>query len=114
MLEEATQAGLLIDRFRKNEVLANPPSQPWAELAHDSLTWKWYLGEIWPKFRYKHSLPWPNFARPRQIHSGALVDRSALDRLRDSKLGYASKALPSDFCVSVRSLSTVPPFLPIP
>lgn len=114
MLGEATNAGLQVDDNARRTVLANPPTEPWAEQINQSLTWKWYISEAWPKFRYQRFLPGPNFGRRRSIRSGSRVYRTALQRIRDAKLNYAPDNLPTEFYESVRGLATVPEFLEVP
>jgi hypothetical protein len=114
MVDEAEKRGLLINEARREEILANPPSQPWAEPINNSLTWKWYIGEVWPKFRYTQILPRPNLGMPRQIRSGARIHHSALERIRDAQTAYEPPGFPSGFCASTRSLATIPSELPVP
>lgn len=113
MVEEADKAGLLFNQAHRSEMLANPPNPPWAESINNSLTWKWYLGEIWPKVRYKQFLPRLNLGRPRRVRSGARIHQSALERIRDRQLTYDPAALPGDFRAFARTLPTVPSDLPV-
>ncbi len=113
MLEESINVGLLIAKERRDEVLANPPTEPWAEQINNSLTWKGYIGEIWPKFHYTETLPRPNLAKHREIKPGARVHRSALERIRDSRLAYNPRNLPNAFCETTKSLTSIPTDLPV-
>ncbi len=118
MLDEARQFGLGVDEGRLREVLTNPPERPWAESINNSLTPAWYIGEVWPKLIWRKGrsfrLPRCNFARRRFIHQGALIEETALKRIRDGKLKYEPKNLSPDFRQSIKALAQVPKYLPVP
>jgi uncharacterized protein (DUF2235 family) len=118
MLSEARQFGLAIDQTRLSQLLANPPARPWAEPINNSLTPLWYVGEIWPKLTWNkdlgYRLPHVNLGRSRFIHQGALIDQTALNRIRDGTLKYNPKNLLPEFCQSIRALPQVPPYLEVP
>jgi uncharacterized protein (DUF2235 family) len=117
ILDEARQFGLSIDQDRLNEVLANPPARPWAEPINNSLTPAWYIGEIWPKLTWyknrRFRLPRLNLASRRFIHQGALIEQTALERIRDGSLNYIPKNLSPDFRTSIKALSQVPRYLAV-
>jgi len=114
MIDEAQKAKLFIDSARRSEVLSDPPAQPWAEPINQSLTWKWYLAEIWPKLHYRNTLPRVNLGRPRQIQPGDRLHHSALERIRSAQPAYAPPGLPKDFIVAIKGLETIPSDLPVP
>jgi uncharacterized protein (DUF2235 family) len=114
ILEEAEKQGLANNPTRKAEILSNPPGQPWAEPINNSLTWKWLIGELWPKFRYTEKWPRPNFGTVRQMRSGTRFHQSALYRLRDAKPEYKPAAVPNDFCLSIKKLTVLPSDLALP
>ena len=96
MQEQAASAGLYFDAEKLNALVAEKPSQAWAEPINSSFEpATWYLGEIWPKLTYcpklKIRYPRCNFGRYREIHSGALIDQAALVRIRAPDLAYISK-----------------------
>jgi uncharacterized protein (DUF2235 family) len=118
MQEQAANAGLHFDEDKLNSLIANKPTRPWAEQINSSFKPVfWHLGEIWPKLTYCPSLkiryPRCNFWRYREIHSGALIHRAALERIRDTSLRYAPKKLPQDFVSSVRARSDVPEYIAV-
>jgi len=119
ILNEAMKAGLTVDAARINQLLANPPERPWAEEINNSFKPAiWHAAELVPKMHYssrlKYNFPRCNFWRRRQIPQGALIDATALERIRDSTLVYVPSNLPAAFCSSVRSLVQVPASMPVP
>ena len=99
MLDEAKKAGLLTDPERERKVLTRtaPPQQPWAEPQHESLTWKWWPAELFPKLRYNKQigrrLPSLGLGRRRRIEPGAQLHRSVAQRMA-GVAGYAPANLP--------------------
>jgi uncharacterized protein (DUF2235 family) len=99
ILEEARQAGLVTDPERERHVLTRtaPPEQPWAEPQHESLTWKWWPAEFFPKLRYSKQtgrrLPSLGLGRRRTIDAAAQLHRSVGLR-RASLKNYAPPNLP--------------------
>ncbi|OLA96209.1 MAG: hypothetical protein AUH19_07820 [Verrucomicrobia bacterium 13_2_20CM_55_10] len=119
MQEQAATAGLYFDAEKLNALVAEKPSQAWAEPINSSFqSASWYLGEIWPKLTYcpklKIRYPRCNFGRHRDIHSGALIDQAALVRIRAPDLAYIPKNLPKTFISSVKALAELSPYLPVP
>jgi uncharacterized protein (DUF2235 family) len=117
MLDQATTHGLRVDQERLKDLLQKPPppEKPWAEPAHESLTWKWWIAEVVPKFRRSQEnvsrLPSCNLGHHRTLEAGALLDRSALLRIRQPGLGYEPPNLCPTFLEKVRSLPVVPDYL---
>jgi uncharacterized protein (DUF2235 family) len=114
MITEARQAGLHIDeaRLRELRTKAAAGGPAWAEPQHESLRGAWWLAELVPKFRRSEGrvsrCPRSNFGRHREIHDGALIDRSALLRIRDHGQNYCPPNLSQTFLDQVRSLAQVP------
>ena len=119
MQVQAATAGLYFDAEKLNALVAEKPSQAWAEPTNSSFEpATWYLGEIWPKLTYCSKLkiryPRCNFGRYREIHSGALIDQAALLRIRAPDLAYSPKKLPKTFISCVKALAELPPYLSVP
>jgi len=119
MQEQAASAGLYFDAAKLNALVAEKPSQAWAEPMNSSFKpASWYLGEIWPKLTYcpklKIRYPRCNFGRHREIHSGAVIDQSALARIRAPNLAYIPRKLPKAFISSVKALAELPQHLSVP
>ena len=87
MVGEARSAGLCVDEGRLERVRATPSiaGRPWAEPVNESLTWKWWLLELWPKLSYndrlQRRLPYAGLFRSRRT-AGAVLHESVLRRLR--------------------------------
>jgi len=115
LLDEARNAGLLVNQDRLKAVIKTPPSQPWMEPQHESLRGLWWLAEFFPKMAWRPDLhcrlPSFGLGRHRFVHDGALLHRSTLLRIRD-KTDYAPPNLSKDFLDQVRGLSEVPDTLP--
>jgi uncharacterized protein (DUF2235 family) len=119
MQQQAATAGLYFDAEKLNALVAEKPLQTWAEPVNASFEpAMWYLGEIWPKLTYHSKLkiryPRCNFGGYREIHSGALIDQSALSRIRARDLAYYPRNLPKAFISSIEALPEVPPYLSVP
>ena len=116
ILEEAEQAGLLIDSRHRHEVLyrTEPIARTWLDPQHESLTPAWWPAELVPKFRsgpgFSTRFPTLGLGRRRHIGEGSLIHRSALLRLQ--KGAYAPSNLSDPFVILVRSLDSVPDVLP--
>jgi hypothetical protein len=114
IVDEAVQAGLLIDPGRRAIVVAteSPPRNIWADPIHDSLTGWWPLAERWPKKTWNAQTKTYEYktgkSTPRSIPEGALIDQSALERIRDNSLNYVPPSLSEAFRRNVASLQTVP------
>jgi hypothetical protein len=116
---EAASAGLHFDAEKLNELVAEKPAQAWAEPVNSSFEpATWCLGEVWPKLTYcpKFKIRYPrcNLGRYREIHSGALIDQAALLRIRVPDVAYTPKNLPKTFISSVKALTQLPRYLPVP
>ena len=117
MLIEAHKAGLLIDTRKVRRVLHKTRIKrpAWANQKHESLTWKWWLAEFFPKLLWIRAgvyRPRIGFFRPRTIPEGALLHRSALRRIRRPQLQYRPKNLSPEFQALVKALPKVPETLP--
>ena len=99
MLEEAKAHGLLIDRRRELAVLSRSkqPERPWSEPAHESLTWKWWPAEVFPKLGYGgpkwRRLLRLNLGRPRRIREPILLHPSVVRRQEEFGAAYRPRAL---------------------
>src|SRR5712691_6908580 len=116
MQEQAANAGLHFDEDKLNSLIANKPTRPWAEQINPSFKpLFWHVGEIWPKLTYcprlKIRYPRCNFWRYRQIHSGALIHRAALERIREADLAYRPPKLSDAFISSVKALADAPSYI---
>src|SRR5206468_10792578 len=105
MQAQAATAGLYFDADKLNALVAEKPSQAWAEPINTSFKPATsLLGEILPKLTYcpklKIRYPRCNFGRYREIHSGALIDQAALLRIRARDLAYSRESLPKTFISS--------------
>jgi hypothetical protein len=114
MLAEAKRAGLLLDESRLPHVLGETPDdpRPWSDLAHESLTKRWWLAEFLPKRVWDAQLKKSRWAigggRPRTVPSGVWIHRSVMERIRDQTLGYTPLNLLPGFVRKVRGLDSVP------
>ena len=117
MLSEAENAGLLLDQTRLKEVLDRFPSssKSYLDTLHESLTLRWWPAEFFPKFQWRSASRKRALAvglgRGRKISAGALIDESALNRLRE-RSDYRPRNMSSAFVERVRALTEVPPSLP--
>jgi uncharacterized protein (DUF2235 family) len=115
MLEEAKDAGLIVDPARLHEVLSptTAPAKPWKEPQHESLGLKWWLAEFVPKWRWspkERRRSWRIGAgRRRFIRKGSRIHWSALLRIRETR--YSPPNLTPEFLRKVRDLGDVPPWL---
>lgn len=113
MLQEAGQAGLLLDNAVVNKLLGGEPAyaKPLPNaMQHNSLTFGWWLGEFWPKWtKHRVSPPgeepprfrgWPrlNLFRRRFMPDGAYLHESVLERKR-LVTAYDPSNLPKNFNV---------------
>jgi hypothetical protein len=111
VLGEATAAGLLVDQRRLDHVLRRtaPPSAPWTDRQHESLTGLWWLAEVFPKLRWRPGVgrrPALGLGRRRFVQDGAILHRSALRRIRETS--YVPSNLSPAFIKRVRGLTDVP------
>ena len=140
MVRESEQNGLIIRRGKVREVLKRTPAidsdmqtadssresiprPPWANKLHESLTWKWWIAEFFPKLRKNRdtkttSLRFNLFRRRVIQKAGKLADgteakgaemhRSLLRRIRRAGLGYEPPNLSKAFRDHVKNLERVP------
>ena len=98
MLDEA-KAGGLAHRSRARATRADahaPPEQPWAEPQHESLTWKWWPAEFFPKLRYNKELKSParllsDSGAAAASSPARLLHRSVMAAASMSVAGYAPR-----------------------
>jgi uncharacterized protein (DUF2235 family) len=117
MLGEAIgPGGLLVDAARL-ETIRNrtpPPDKPWNEPQHESLTWKWWPAEFFPKLRWNPETgrrsPALGLFGSRYIPRGAMIHSCALRRIRE--INYAPRKFPKKFLEKIRALREVPEALP--
>jgi uncharacterized protein (DUF2235 family) len=113
MVAEAIGAGLRVDQDRLATVRSHPKlaGETWTEPTNESLTWKWWLPEFWPKLhwssRWRRNLPSLGLFRPRRT-AGAVLHESVLRRLRTDPR-YRPRNLPGDLIQKIRNLSDVAP-----
>lgn len=94
MLEESKLAGFATDPKREAQMWQHGKmvASPWLERQHESLTWKWWPAELFPKMQYwpllKMSVPAVGLGGRRYIKDGAIPHPSTLRRMRESSLGY--------------------------
>ena len=118
IVDEAEERGLLIDPDRRATIVAteSPARNIWADPIHDSLTGWWPLAEHWPKKTWNSQTKKYEYkagnSTSRTIPEGALIDQSALQRIRDNSLSYAPPNLSEAFRSNVVSLQTVQEHLP--
>jgi uncharacterized protein (DUF2235 family) len=118
IVSEAQASGLVVDDTRLKEVLGSeePARNIWADPIHDSLEGFWrYLEFVKrPVWNYEErKIEWRRGGSAyRSIAEGALIDRSALERLRDPSLKYIPPNISEQFRQNVSSLAALPPVLP--
>lgn len=116
MLREARLHSLLVDETRLAPVrghAGNPPAEPWAEPAHESLDTKWRAAEFYPKRRRNAGGTTSyrlNMGRPRSIQKGELIDQSALRRIRERE--YRPRNFSNAFLERIMHLDPLPDSLP--
>ena len=130
MVAEAQSAGLAMDEQRLAELLERPALSPpwwtdhsWIDDQHESLTWKWWIPEFFPKLKkrrrreggsWKYSdygVPTFGLFRHREIDEGSMIHSSTLRRIR-GLTKYSPPNLSNGFVTSVRGLQEVPDELP--
>ena len=116
VLNEAKEAGLLVMDDRLQQVLdRNPPCDfPWKEMQHESLAGVWWLAEYFPKRVWlsdQKRLAWQiGRGRHRIIPDGAMIHKSALNRIRQTD--YSPPNFPAPYLKKIRDLAETPDFLP--
>ena len=114
-LRESVRAGLVVNPARLETTVPQTPGDVWADKKHESLTLKWYPAELVPKLRWSYGFRMrvPDIGRWRRrfVHDGALIDESALRRIRET--AYAPQNLASSFLATVRTLPDVTGPIPV-
>ena len=109
MLQGARDAKLGVDNHRLAELLDRPPVSeiPWSDMLHNSLTLRWWLAEFFPKYAWQSATRKQRLKiglfRPRTIKEGAILHRSALQRIRLTH-GYEPENLSVGFRQRVQSI----------
>jgi len=117
ILDEARKGGLLVDDQRLKRVLERPPvsPRPWNDRKHESLTWRWWPAEFFPKMVWrpdtKKRRPDIGRGRYRFIRHGDIMHKSTLLRIRETA-DYAPPNLSETFRQRIKGLGTVPDSLP--
>lgn len=116
MLCEAVPLGLLVDRHRAEKVLGGippPPPVPPDPAAgiHNSLTWKWWILEIFPHRYYDSALMRTRYRIPlgasRAIPEGAVLHETVEEKRQiDSR--YKPKNLPGQYKIEPRNICAFP------
>jgi uncharacterized protein (DUF2235 family) len=111
MLGEARSAGLLVDDQRLERVLeGSNATDPWNDEKHESLTWKWWPAEFFPKVVWRPGRgkrPELGLGRHRRIETPIALHRSALLRIK-GPTRYAPPNLSAAFREQVMGLNDVP------
>jgi uncharacterized protein (DUF2235 family) len=111
MLGEAKAKGLLVEDARLERVLRGSNAiDPWNDVKHESLHWKWWPAEFFPKMVWRPGRgkrPELGLWHHRMIDRPIELHRSALLRIRGAK-GYAPTNLSASFRQQVMALSDVP------
>ncbi len=116
IVDEARNAGLLVDDRRLQTVLEKPPvsPRPWDDPQHESLTWLWWPAEFFPKMVWRPNLqkrvPDIGRGRHRFIRPGDVMHKSTLLRIRETAT-YAPPNLSERFRERVKGLEVVPEWL---
>ena len=116
MLDEAAKHGLLINAERRQRVLhrSEASEEPWTDPAHESLTWKWWPAEFFPKLRRVPGSKWRwprlGLGRHRTVPASALLHRTTLLRIREAD--YAPTNLAASFLKTIRDLPEPPETMP--
>jgi uncharacterized protein (DUF2235 family) len=116
LVAEANGMGLVVDAARLQEVLHKTPptSSPWDDPQHESLTWGWWPAEFFPKMVWNSKLKKNQLrmglGRHRLIDPGALIHRSVLLRIRETR--YSPPNFGPTFLKKIRELVEVPEVMP--
>jgi uncharacterized protein (DUF2235 family) len=108
IVDEARAEGLAIDEEQLAHVLKEASAEPWKDKQHESLTVWWWPAEIVPKRIWQSGRRrWRfNLGRRRWIPPNALIDRSALLRLRETN--YRPANFSDRFVRKILELPDVP------
>jgi uncharacterized protein (DUF2235 family) len=111
MLGEAESVGLLVDDKRLERVLIGTNNDdPWNDMKHESLTWKWWPAEFFPKMVWqpgRGKRPELGLGRHRRIETPIELHRSTLLRIKGNR-NYAPPNLSAAFRQQVIDLADVP------
>jgi uncharacterized protein (DUF2235 family) len=113
ILDEARKGGLLVDDQRLKIVLDRTPvsPRPWNDPKHESLTWKWWPAEFFPKCVWRPGTgqrsPDVGLGRSRFVRPGDILHKSTLLRIREAP-GYVPPNLSESFRQRVKDLPDVP------
>jgi uncharacterized protein (DUF2235 family) len=112
LLDEARAEGLAIDDDRLAHLLDETSAEPWRDPQHESLTFKWWPAEFFPKRIWQGGQRrWHvNLGKPRWIAPQANIHKSALLRVREAS--YRPKNFSDRFVQSVLNRTDVPETLP--
>jgi hypothetical protein len=114
MIDQASQAGLLVDAVRHASVVEGDPAPEvaWRQGLQNSLTWPWWPLELVPKWTWDKRTKTHHWQLGlwghRQIDEGTAIDRTVLERLREPSLDYRPPSLSAPFIESVCRLDTIP------
>jgi uncharacterized protein (DUF2235 family) len=112
VLQEAKSAGLVSDDQRLARVLeVSNAKTPWDDLKHESLTWRWWLAEFFPKMvwhKRRGRRPELGLGRHRRIEEPIELDHSTLLRIQ-GPTNYAPPNISAAFLEQVKGLTEVPP-----
>lgn len=92
MLEESKRAGVFVDSAKEQQVWtrSDEVERPWLGRQHESLTWKWWPAELFPKLQYRtrwhRRVPDIGLGRRRRIKDDAVPHPSTLLRMNDPNL----------------------------
>jgi len=111
MLGEAESVGLLVDDQRLERVLLGSNNDdPWNDTKHESLTWKWWPAEFFPKMVWRPGQgkrPELGLGRHRRIETPIELHRATLLRIKGNT-NYAPPNLSAAFRQQVLDLADVP------
>ncbi|OYP32940.1 DUF2235 domain-containing protein [Rhodopirellula sp. MGV] len=108
MVMQAFQAGVVFDPDRVQSLLAGSQVEIDGDEIHPSLTWRWWLAELFPKQTFGMRIPRPHLARRRRVlarSSGKrepqrpLIHETAVRRYEDRTQKYRPRNWPREFDV---------------
>jgi hypothetical protein len=105
MIEHSQQAGLFVDPTREQDMWrrANVVEEPWKEPQHESLTWKWWPAEFFPKMQFwpklGFSVPAMGLGGRRFIKDDDIAHESTLKRMLAGPTAYHPKNAPQSWRV---------------
>ncbi len=107
MVEEAGAAGIETDSAALERIrsVPRPPAEPWAEPINESLTWRWWPAEFFPKISPRTRMPTLGLFHSR-VTQGAVLHESVLRRIREIP-GYRPPNLPVETIQAILDLPQV-------